>query len=146
MIVDTLDNLERYAQINPLFAKAIDFLRNTELIAQEIGKVELQGNELVVNFAQTAPKSKEEAKLETHNEFIDIQIPLTGVEWMGYSPRTSLCNEVYNAENDITFYPELPDTFIPIKPGMFTIFFPQDAHAPGISPDGVKKVIVKIKA
>ncbi|MFR9263152.1 MAG: YhcH/YjgK/YiaL family protein [Bacteroides cellulosilyticus] len=29
---------------------------------------------------------------------------------------------------------------------MFAIFFPQDGHAPGISPDGVKKVIVKVKA
>ena len=26
------------------------------------------------------------------------------------------------------------------------IFFPQDGHAPGITPDGVKKVIVKVKA
>ena len=34
------------------------------------------------NFSQTKPKTKEEAKLETHNQFIDIQIPLSGVEVM----------------------------------------------------------------
>ena len=28
---------------------------------------------------------------------------------------------------------------------MFAIFFPQDGHAPGITPDGVKKIIVKVK-
>ena len=28
---------------------------------------------------------------------------------------------------------------------MFAIFFPEDGHAPGITPDGVKKVIVKVR-
>ena len=40
----------------------------------------------------------------------------------------------------------LAETYIAVKPGMFAIFFPQDGHAPGITPDGVKKVIVKVKA
>ena len=58
MVVDRLENLEKYASLNPLFAKAMEYLKT--------------------------------------------------------------------------------------KPGMFAIFFPQDAHAPGVSPDGVKKVIVKV--
>jgi biofilm protein TabA len=40
----------------------------------------------------------------------------------------------------------LAETYVTVKPGMFAIFFPQDGHAPGITPDGVKKVIVKVKA
>ena len=52
----------------------------------------------------------------------------------------------YSAEKDITFFEGLAETYIAVKPGMFAIFFPQDGHAPGISPDGVKKVIVKVKA
>lgn len=146
MIVDTLDNLKKYASINPLFTQAIEFLTTTDLAAHEVGKVKLQGDELVVNFAQTNPKTKEEAKLETHNVFIDIQIPLSGVELMGYTPREMLAEESYNSEKDLTFYPGLAESYIPIKPGMFAIFFPEDAHAPGVTPDGVKKVIVKIKA
>ena len=105
MVVDTLENLEKYASLNPLFAQAIDFLKSHDLQAMEIGKTELKGKDLFVNIAQTKPKTKEEAKLETHNEFIDIQIPLSGTE-----------------------------------------IIPQDGHAPGITPDGVKKVIVKVKA
>ena len=30
MIIDTLDNLEKYASVNPLFAKAIEYLKSTE--------------------------------------------------------------------------------------------------------------------
>ena len=85
MVVDTLENLEKYASLNPLFAQAIDFLKSRDLQAMEIGKTELKGKDLFVNIAQTKPKTKEEAKLETHNEFIDIQIPLSGTEIMGYT-------------------------------------------------------------
>ena len=55
-------------------------------------------------------------------------------------------NAPYNVEKDITFFEGLAETYIAVKPGMFAIFFPQDGHAPGITPDGVKKVIVKVKA
>lgn len=146
MVVDKLENLEKYASLNPLFAKAIEYLKGIDLNAQELGKVKLQGDELVVNFSQTNPKTKEEAKLETHNQFVDIQIPLSGIEIMGYTPRADLPEAAYDADKDISFYQGLAESYIPVKPGMFAIFFPQDAHAPGVSPDGVKKIIVKVLA
>lgn len=148
MVVDTLKNLEKYASLNPLFAQAIDFLKSTDLNALEVGKTELKGSDLIVNVQQTAPKTKEQAKLETHNVFIDIQIPLSGTEVMGYTAAEACvpADAPYNAEKDITFFEGMADDYITVKPGMFAIFFPQDGHAPGITPTGVKKVIVKVKA
>lgn len=140
MVVDKLENLEKYVSLNPLFAQAVEFLKSTDLDAHEIGKITLKEGELMVNFSQTRPKTKEEAKLETHNQFIDIQIPLSGVEVMGYTPRTDLPEEEYNAEKDITFYKGLAKDYLTITPGMFAIFFPQDGHAPGVTSDGVKKL------
>lgn len=147
MVVDRLENLKKYASLNPLFAQAMDFLAETDLNALEVGKIELKGKDLVVNIAQTAPKTKEEAKLETHNEFIDIQIPLSGTEIMGYTAAKDClpADAPYNAEKDLTFFEGLAEDYITVKPGMFAIFFPQDGHAPGITPTGVKKVIVKVK-
>ena len=147
MVVDTIENLEKYASLNPLFAQAIEFLRSTDLNALVVGKTVLNDNDLVVNVQQTAPKTKEQAKLETHNVFIDIQIPLSGVEVMGYTAAKDCKpgNAPYNAEKDITFFEGAADDYITVKPGMFAIFFPQDGHAPGITPTGVKKVIVKVK-
>lgn len=149
MVVDTLDNLKKYASLNPLFAQAIEYLVSTDLNAIEAGeKVQLKGKDLVVNFAQTKPKTKEEAKLETHNKYIDIQIPLSGVEVMGYTPAKDCvpADAPYNAEKEITFFEGLAESYIAVKPGMFAIFFPQDGHAPGITETGVKKVIVKVLA
>jgi biofilm protein TabA len=145
MVIDKLENLERYVPLHPLFAEAVAFLKTTDLRAHEAGKVVLKEGELMVNFADACPKTKEEALLETHNDFIDIQIPLSGVEVMGYTPRTDLPEAVYNVEKDITFYEGLATNYLTVKPGMFTIFFPEDAHAPGITPDGVRKVIVKVR-
>lgn len=85
MVVDRLENIEKYASLNPLFAQAIEFLKSHDLNALEVGKTELKGKELLVNVAQTKPKTKEDAKLETHRDFIDIQIPLSGTEIMGYT-------------------------------------------------------------
>lgn len=148
MVVDMLDNLAKYASLNPLFAQAIEFLNTHDLQAMEPGKTELKGSDLVVNVAQTSPKTKEEAKLETHNVFIDIQIPLSGTEVIGYTAACNClpANAPYSAEKDITFFDGLAETYVAVKPGMFAIFFPQDGHAPGISSEGVKKIIVKIKA
>ena len=128
MVIDRLENIEKYTLLHPLF--------------------ELKGKDLLVNVAQTNPKEKENAKLETHKDYIDIQIPLSGTEIMGYTAAQD-CLPVdapYNAEKDITFFEGLAEDYIAVKPGMFAIFFPQDGHAPGITPDGVKKIIVKVKA
>ena len=125
MVVDRLENIEKYASLNPLFAQAIEFLKSHDLNALEVGKTELKGKDLLVNVAQTKPKTKEDAKLETHKDFIDIQIPLSGTEIMGYTAAKDCMPEdaPYNAEKDITFFTGLAESYIEVKPGMFAIFF-----------------------
>lgn len=146
MIIDTLENLEQYASVNPRFAKAIEYLKSTDLNAQEPGKVELDGKDLVVNFSIAKGKTKEQAQLETHKNFIDIQIPLSCTEVMGYTPACNLPEGEYNAEKDITKFAMPSEAYIPVHPGMFAIFFPQDGHAPCISEEeSIRKVIVKIR-
>lgn len=132
MVVDRLENIEKYASLNPLFAQAIEFLKSHDLNALEVGKTELKGKDLLVNVAQTKPKTKEEAKLETHKDFIDIQIPLSGTEIMGYTAAKDCVPEdaPYNAEKDITFFTGLAESYIEVKPGMFAIFFPKTDMLP----------------
>lgn len=146
MIIDTLENLEQYASVNPRFAKAIEYLKSTDLNTQEPGKVELDGKDLVVNFSIAKGKTKEQAQLETHKNFIDIQIPLSCTEVMGYTPACNLPEGEYNAEKDITKFAMPSEAYIPVHPGMFAIFFPQDGHAPCISEEeSIRKVIVKVR-
>ncbi|MBR6202901.1 MAG: YhcH/YjgK/YiaL family protein [Bacteroidaceae bacterium] len=147
MILDTLENFGKYANLNPLFPKVVEYLQQTDLMAQEPGRVNIDGNKLFVNHNVTKGKTVDEAKMETHDSMIDIQIPLSCPEVMGYMPRQYLSEAPYNAAKDITFYPDRPEQYITVHPGEFVIFFPQDGHAPCISPvPEYKKVIFKVKA
>ncbi len=147
MVIDTLDNLEKYASLNPLFPQAIEYLKSTDLNALEPCKVKLQGDDLVVNVSIAKGKTKEEAFLETHNKFIDIQIPVSCTETIGYTPANELPAGEYNEEKDITKFNQPSNFYVDIKPGMFAIFFPQDGHAPCISTEeGIRKVVVKVLA
>lgn len=145
MVLDNLKNKRDYESLHPLFAKAFDFIEQTDLSALEPGKIVLIENELFVNVCQWEPKTKEEAKLETHNEYIDIHVPISGVEVMGYTQRADLPEAEYDASIDMTLYDGLATDYIIVKPGMFTLFFPEDGHAPGVTPVGLKKIIIKVK-
>ena len=147
MIIDTLDNLAKYAAVNPLFKDVVEFIENEDLDRMEPGKYEIKGKDLFLNITTAKGKASDEAVLETHVRMIDIQIPLDGPETYGYTPLCRLPDEPYNQEKDITKYPDLmAESFIDCQPGMFAIFFPQDGHAPCISmaPE-IKKAIFKVK-
>ncbi len=148
MIIDKLENLKNYASVNPLFPKVVEFLQQNDLNKLEAGKHEIVGKDLFVNIQMAKGRTPEEATIETHNNMIDIQIPLSDDETFGYTQRDRLPAAEYNAEKDITKLPGLAaDSYITCQPGMMAIFFPQDGHAPCIAgvPE-IKKAIFKVKA
>ncbi|MCR4916532.1 MAG: YhcH/YjgK/YiaL family protein [Prevotella sp.] len=148
MIIDTIDNLAKYEAVNPLFKDVVAFIKEHDLSSMEAGKHTIKGSDLFVNIAIAKGRTPDAAVLETHRNMIDIQIPIDNAETYGYTPLCRLPDEEYNAEKDITKYPDLmAESFIDCQPGMFAIFFPQDGHAPCISmaPE-IKKAIFKVKA
>ena len=148
MIIDKVENLEKYASINPLFPKVVEFLKANDLNKMEPGKYEIEGKDLFVNIQMAKGKTPAEAVIETHNKMIDIQIPLSDAETFGYTQRDLLPDVAYNEEKDITKIPDLAaDSYLTCMPGMMAIFFPQDGHAPCIAgvPE-IKKAIFKVKA
>ena len=50
----------------------------------------------------------------------------------------------YDAAKDITFYAERPEGFVKVRKGMFALFFPQDAHAPGVTSTALCKAVFKL--
>ncbi len=147
MVIDTLDNLEKYVSLNPLFRDVVEFVRANDLDSLEPGKHEIKGTDLFVNIQTAKGKAKEAAVLETHKKMIDIQIPLSAEETYGYTPLCSLPEAAYDSVKDITKYEGAADTYVTCKPGEFAIFFPQDGHAPCISDKAeIKKAIFKVLA
>lgn len=145
MIICKIEHIGRYAALHPRFALVDDFLRSHDLSTMPLGHYEIEGKNLFVNIMEVMPKSRHEARLETHNEMIDIQILLQGKEQHGFAPRDTLCDTFYDKANDISFYDESYDNVMTILPGYAVIYFPEDAHAPAICEQRIRKAIFKVK-
>lgn len=147
MILESLNNTKRIESLHPLFKQAFDYLKSTDFSKMEDGKYELEGSRLYVNIASIFGKEKKDAAIETHKKYIDIQMPLLGVEKIGWKPGSELQQESvpYKEEKDIAFYIDQPTAYTKIYPGQFAIYFPEDGHAPGIGQGNIRKVIVKVQ-
>lgn len=147
MIVDTLEQSEKYLSLHPRFQAAFDFLKKTDLQALPEGRFEIDGPNLfaLTQCYQTKPVA--EGKLEAHRKYIDIQVVVSGEEYIGYAPLThQLLVDPFNPEKDIGFY-HGEANLIKLSAGMFAIFYPTDAHLPCRQiqgPCAVKKIVLKV--
>ena len=146
MILDVLENAYRYLALNKGFPKAMEFLLRPDLNELPVEKYEIAGDRVYAMVAKDPGRKKEDALLETHEKYIDIQLVLAGTDEMGWKTK-SLCKHPtgeYDKESDIQFFADDPDAWLPVGRGFFVIFFPEDAHMPLISAGQLHKVVVKV--
>jgi len=149
MIYDKIDNLEIYAGISEDIRLGLKWLRvvNPDI---EKGVYELSPRVKAI-VSEYTTKEVNENGYEAHRDYIDIQYLLRGNEIICSSPLDYLKEiKAYNSEIDASFYVESGEKTqeLLLGNGFFAIFFPQDGHMPCISvqePNGVKKVVVKVK-
>jgi biofilm protein TabA len=149
MIIDTLKNAPKYFSIHPLFEKAFQYIRDTDLKNAKDEKVDIsEGLKAIFSNAPGKTKEASTAKFECHNKNIDIQLCIDGVETIGWKPREKCANPNgdYNAEKDVLFFNDSPDMFFQLTNAQFAIFFPEDVHAPMIGEGNIKKLVMKVKA
>jgi len=114
------------------------------------GRHEIADDRLYALMITHWPKPVPECRFETHARYADVVYLVSGSEMIGYAPAESLEPEgEYDGEKDVAFYGP-PEFFTPVllKPGMVTVFYPEDGHMPGCiyeREEEVKKVVVKVK-
>jgi len=146
MILDVLENAHRYLALNTGFPKAIEFLLQADLKELPVEKYEIDDGRVYAVVAKAPGRKKEDARLETHEKYIDIQLVLAGIDNMGWKPKSSCSHPSgeYDKESDIQFFADEPEVWFPAGHGVFAIFFPEDAHMPLISAGQLHKVVVKV--
>ncbi len=146
MIFSSLSQSSRYAILHPLFQRAFDYIRDTDLYALAPGRYNIVGDELIAIVEHVEGRTREMARLECHRAYIDIQLVLDGDETMGWKPIADCYNPVgeFSVEKDIQFYIDAPVSWIAVPPDHYCIFFPEDAHAPLVGSGQVRKVIFKV--
>jgi YhcH/YjgK/YiaL family protein len=148
MIVDTISNASKYFSVHPLFVKAFDFINQTDLANAADGKSDIsEGLKAIFSNKPGLATEASVAKFECHNNHIDIQLCIKGLETIGWKPREKCITENggYNPDKDVQLYHEQPDMFFNLTDGQFAIFFPEDVHAPMIGDGEIKKLVIKVK-
>lgn len=148
MILDVLENAQHYLVMGKGFARAFAFLLRPDLKELPAGRYEVDGERVYAMVSRGPGRSKEDALLEAHERYIDIQLVLSGTDNMGWKPRSSCSRPsgAYDDASDVQFFADEPDAWMPVESGAFAVFFPEDAHMPLISSGQLHKVVVKVAA
>ena len=129
---------------------AFNYLKTTDLQSLDVGRHEIDADNVFALRADYISKEKHEVPFEIHKKYVDLQYLISGIEIM------SITTEINKAEIH-TFYDESIDKeFMTIDesphyvatPDRFFLFFPSDLHRTDIklfenSP--VKKIVIKVK-
>ena len=148
MIVDTLKNAGRYQDLHPRFARAFEYIAQTDLLNAPEGKGDIaDGLKFIISNGNGKTAEASLAKFECHDQYIDIQLCISGRETIGWKPREKCVspNGDYNPEKDVRFFSDAPDMFFQLTDGQFVIFYPEDVHAPMIGEGTIKKLVIKVK-
>ncbi len=158
MIIDNIQNLEKYESMSPLFPYAFKFFR--QLMEQGVpdGKYFLSDtkdkNAVYIMIGTKKLAKKEQLCAEAHKKYIDVQIVLLGEEIMCVPSETQPKTfGEYNGEKDCTMYEAVPmDSChrLNMTEGSFVVFFDGELHIPeaAMSEDSeqVRKAVIKVLA
>lgn len=146
MILDTLLLADRYLALAAGLDIGFEFLRRPDLASLDDGRHEIDGERVFAIVARGEGRGADASPLEFHRRFLDIQYVVAGTEVIGWSP-LQVCEqsrELYNSDKDIGFFDDQPQTWLQLEAGSFTIFFPNDVHAPLAGHGPVHKVVIKV--
>jgi YhcH/YjgK/YiaL family protein len=150
MIIDKLENQELY-HFGPGWKLAFEFLNSLTVDAEE-KKYTIQGDDIFARVMRYETRLPEDSIIESHREYIDLQVLLKGRESIEYFARDGLTvDSVYDQSDDAELYKRTGpgSTRIDLSPGSFVALFPDDAHMPSLmthdQSEPVVKVVIKIK-
>lgn len=132
---------------NPYYIEAMDFIRTHDLSLLAAGRYAIDGDNLYLNIVDAQMRPSVEARLEVHDRYIDVQVPLSCQETFGIKSRAE-CTEPdgsMDTEKDIMFFNDVIDTFVNVRPGEVMVFPPDTAHAPLIGEGHIRKAIFKVR-
>lgn len=150
MILSSLSSWEHDRRTeHSVIVEAIEELQNIIKSNPAPGRIEIRGNEMYASVMELDAKSLDEQVAEKHESYIDVQYLIDGEEIIGWSPlREGIKpSKPYDSEGDFALYsPQSDEILLPLKPGMFAVFFPHDIHRPGMGTKStkIKKIVIKI--
>ncbi len=147
MILTNTKNFDRYVALHPRFAAVAEALKSMDFLNLDLGRIDIDGDNLFVNNVAPTCVKQEDQPLEMHRDYIDVQVLLQGKEAMAYKAfhEIEVFSKEYEVEGDCALTKEAGTSLVHLTPGDIAIFYPEDAHAPLIGEGQIRKLIFKVK-
>ena len=129
------------------FAAMFDYIEANDLSSLGDGRYDIDGDNLFLIVVTAPMRTAEEAPLEAHDRYYDVQIPLAQSETFAIADR-NVCHSPRgeaDAANDIVFFDDKPQRTVTVAPMQLLVLPPQVAHAPMIGEGVQHKAIFKIR-
>lgn len=151
MIIAEINSLASYKVLSKNMQTAIEYLEKADFKSLEDGKLSISGDDVYAVVSTYMTREHNVSRYEIHHNYIDIQCLISGEELI-------FCNEASKMENDGDYNPETDklnlknkdgDVTIHLKPGMASVFYPNDAHKAccmtDSEPKQTRKLLLKVK-
>ena len=149
MILDVLENAQRYKDLYPGFKEAFEFIEKAQIELPPEGRYEIDGKNIYSYVQEYETVLPEECKWEAHKRYIDIQFIHEGTEVINWDNIKNLPEgPEYVDQADCYAYKGSGATSLILHAGSYAIFFPEDLHRPKEcfnAPSPVKKIVVKVR-
>lgn len=147
MILDKISNYNKYLQLNIYFKKAFNFILNADFNELQNGRFDIDSDNLFAIVSRVGTTKLTEAKMESHQRYIDIHFIISGSETMGWKALQNCQGKIgdFNFEEDYVLYQEECFMSFVLPSQTFVIHFPEDVHLPCLSTKELFKIVLKVK-
>ena len=143
LIIDRIEEQERYYGIHPHIEEAFAFLAESPDL--ECGLYELDYG-MYARVKEGKTGHVDSVDLEAHHKYIDLQYCISGGERICWAHIIEVNKTGEDPQKD-NYYYKGNSASISVRPGMFYIMFPSDAHKTARYhefPRSYRKVVIKI--
>lgn len=142
-------DIENYQNITDKdVKKCLEFLAQNGNANIALGRHEVDENGIYVMISEYNTRLKEQGMWEAHKKYIDLQLVLSGEEYLHVSSLHHMKTGVYEEEKDFLPCQGEVERTLHMVEGKAVLLMPDDVHMPNMSIDEtiskVKKAVFKI--
>lgn len=153
MIFGNIKSNENISSYPKAIQKAINYLKENDLVAMAPGRYELDGDNMILQVLDVETSERSNLRPEVHRTYIDVQFLAKGKERIGCYPDmgNNEIDEELLETRDIIFYKNnenVRETYLEMEEGSYAVFYPHDVHIPAIIKDEsmtIRKIVIKVK-
>jgi YhcH/YjgK/YiaL family protein len=153
MIFGNIKSEENISSYPKAIQKAIQYLKENDLVAMNPGRYELDGDNMILQVLDVKTDDRINLRPEVHCAYIDVQFLAKGEEKIGIYPDMgdNEIDEDLLETRDLIFYKtneNARETYLEMEEGSYAVFYPHDVHIPAIAKEEsmtIRKIVIKVK-